>query len=234
VVRSEIRVVAIKSLEQQAQQMLHRQRSLAIRSRTALSNQIRGNLAEVGIAFSRGLGVLRRQLPCLLEDAGNALTDLMRQLLAQNQRQLSQLDEHIKDYDALLKQQSAQHPGCQDLQTVPSFGPVLSSAFFSYVGDGTAFKRGRDVSASLGIVPAQHSTGGKARLQGISKRGDPYLRSLLIHGARSVVQHAKNKEDRLSQWINQLVVRRGGNKATVALANKMARVGWAILRNKTT
>ena len=234
VVRPEIRGVAIKSVEQQAQQMLHRQRTLAIRGRTALSNQIRGMLAEVGIVLPKGLAVLRRQLPCLLEDAVNALTDLMRQLLAQNQQQLSQLDEHIKDYDKLLKQQSAQHPSCQNLQTLPGFGPVVSSAFFSYVGDGSAFKRGRDVSASLGIVPAQHSTGGKDRLLGISKRGDPYLRSLLIHGARSVVRHAKNKEDHLSRWINQLVARRGVNKATGALANKMARVGWAILRNKTT
>lgn len=233
VVRPEIRVVAMKTPEQQALQMLLRQRSLAINSRTALSNQIRGLLTEIGIVFRKGLATLRHQLPQLLEDAENALTDLMRQLLAQSQRQFIQLDEQISDYDKLLKQQAAQQPACQDLQSAPGFGPVLASAFYSYVGDGSAFKRGRDVSASLGVVPAQYSSGGKDRLLGISKRGDPYLRSLLIHGARAVVNHAKHKEDTLSQWVNRLVERRGVNKATVALANKMARMGWAMLRNNT-
>lgn len=233
VVRPEIRVVAIKDVEQQSHQMLHRQRSLAISSRTALSNQIRGMLAEVGIVLRIGISTLRRSIPSLLEDAENNLSDLMRQLLAQNHHQLIQLDEQVANYDRLLKQYT-QTRECQDLQTTPGFGPVNSSAFFCHVGNGAAFKRGRDVAASLGIVPGQHSTGGKHTLLGISKRGDPYLRCLLIHGARAVVKQATHKDDPLSVWINQLVARRGVHKATVAYANKMARIGWAILRNGST
>ena len=116
------------------------------------------------------------------------------------------------------------------MQTIPGYGPIISSAFFSVVGDGHAYSRGRDVAASVGLVPRQHSSGGKNVLLGISKRGNGYLRSLLVHGARSVVIRANKKEDRLSKWINRIVAERGINKAVVAMANKMARVGWAVLR----
>ncbi len=132
-----------------------------------------------------------------------------------------------------MVQESQQSDACQRLQTIPGYGPIVASVFHSVVGTGEAYRRGRDVSASLGLVPKQHSSGGKEVLLGISKRGDRYLRSLLVHGARSVVIQAAKKDDRLSRWINKVRAERGYNKATVALVNKMARMGWAILAHKS-
>lgn len=132
-----------------------------------------------------------------------------------------------------MEVQNQQNEACQRLQTIPGFGPILSSVFYATVGDGSAFQRGRDVSASLDLVPRQHSSGGTNTLLGISKRGDSYLRSLLVHGARSVVLHAQRKDDRLSRWINKIRAERGYNKASVALTNKLARIGWAILSQQT-
>lgn len=133
-----------------------------------------------------------------------------------------------------LKRQSAQQAACQRLQTIPGYGPILASVFYSAVGDGAAYRRGRDVSAGVGLVPRQHSSGGREQLLGISKRGDRYLRSLLVHGARSVLRQAAGKQDRLSRWVNRIRAERGYNKAVVALANKLARIGWAVLAHHTT
>ena len=137
-------------------------------------------------------------------------------------------------YTQTLEKQSQQNEACQRLQTIPGYGPIVASVFHAVVGNGSAYKRGRDVSASLGLVPRQHSSGGKDTLLGISKRGDRYLRSLLVHGARSVVSRVESKEDKLSLWIIKIKAKRGFNKAVVALANKLARMGWAILHNQTT
>lgn len=172
-------------------------------------------------------------MPELLEDAENGLSDRLRALLRRGYDQLVELDGHIDFYTGQIEQHSRQNDRCKRLQAVPGFGPIVASVFVSQVGDGKAFKRGRDVSAALGLVPRQHSSGGKDVLLGISKKGDGYLRSLLVHGARSVVLHAKTKDDKLSQWINRLCERRGVNKTAVALANKLARMGWALLRNDT-
>ena len=161
------------------------------------------------------------------------MNDLFRQLLAQCYQQLQELDEHIAFYTQTLEVQNQQNEACQRLQTIPGFGPIVASVFYATVGDGSAFRRGRDVSASLGLVPRQHSSGGVNTLLGISKRGDSYLRSLRVHGARSVVLHAQKKDDRLSRWINKIRSERGYNKATVALANKLARIGWAISSQQT-
>ena len=234
VVRPEMRFVAAKTTEQQDIQALHRLRERCLGDRTALGNQLRGLLAEYGLIFPKGLNTLRRRLPEVLEDGENGLSDRFRRLLAQGYQRLRELDGHIDGYTRELERLSRQDEACQRLQTVPGFGPIVASVFHSVVGQGEAYRRGRDVSASLGLVPRQHSSGGKAVLLGISKRGDRYLRSLLIHGARSVVIQAKRKDDRLSRWINRLVSTRGFNKAVVALANKMARIGWAILAKKTT
>jgi len=212
---------------------LHRLRERCISDRTGLSNRIRGLLAEYGLSFPKGMNVLRRTLPALLEAGENDLSDFFRTLLAQSYEQLLELDQHIDFYTEALTRQSNQNDACQRLQTIPGFGKIGSSAFYSAVGDGRAYQRGRDVSASLGLVPKQHSSGGKAVLLGISKRGDAYLRSLLVHGARSVVIQAARKDDHLSRWINKIRATRGINKATVALANKMARIGWAILAHNT-
>lgn len=233
VTRPEMRFVGIKSIEQQDIQALVRLRAGRIKDRTALGNQLRGLLAEYGIVLPRGVSVLRRRLPELLEEAENGLTDRFRHLLASGYEQLKQLDSCISEYAKELQQWSQQQDACQRLQSIPGFGPIVAAVFFSVIGDAQAFQRGRDVSASLGLVPRQHSSGGKERLLGISKRGDSYLRSLLVHGARAVVIQAAKKDDRLSQWINKLRAQRGYNKATVALANKMARMGWAILHNNS-
>lgn len=233
VVRPEMRFVGVKTPEQQDIQALHRLRERRLGDRTALCNQLRGLLAEYGLVFPKGVATLRRRLPELLEDGENGLSDLFRQLLAQGYQQLQELDGHIDFYTQALVYQSQQDDACQRLQTIPGFGPIVASVFHSEVGHGEAYRRGRDVSASVGLVPRQHSSGGKEVLLGISKRGNRYLRSLLIHGARSVVTQAKMKDDCLSRWINRLVSTRGFNKAVVALANKMARIGWVILAKKT-
>ncbi len=230
VVRPEVRGVAVKTVAQQDIQALHRLRSECADSRTALCNQLRGLLAEYGVVLPRGVSSLRRRLPALLEDGENGLSALFRRLLAQGYQRLCELDAHIAAYNAELARHSRQDDACRRLQTIPAYGPVVASVFHSQVGNGRAYRRGRDVSSALGLVPRQHSSGGKTVLLGISKRGDRYLRSLLIHGARSVVRQAAHKDDRLSRWINRIKAQRGHNKAVVALANKLARIGWAVLR----
>lgn len=226
-----LRPVPIKTHAQQELQALHRFREARVRQRTALCNQARGLLIEYGIVLPQGLAAIRRRIPRLLEDAENRLGMLDREMLSAVYDQLEQLDSQIARFDQLIKAQARQDPHLQALQTVPGFGPIVASAFRGHVGDGRAFRRGRDVSASLGIVPAQHSSGDKPRLLGISKRGDRYLRAKLIHGARSVVRQAANKDDPLSRWIRRVESTRGRNKAVVALANKLARIGWAVLRH---
>ena len=234
VVQPQMRFAAIKTVAQQDIQALHRLRERRIAERTALCNQVRGLLGEYGIVLPRGVASLRRRLPELLEDAGNGLSELFRRLLAQCDQQFGELDAHIDGYTRELKRQSRQSAACQRLETIPGYGPIVASVFYSVVGDGSAYRRGRDVSAAVGLVPRQHSSGGKEHLLGISKRGDRYLRSLLIHGARSVVRQAAGKDDRLSRWINRVKAARGYNKAVVALANKLARIGWAVLAHNTT
>lgn len=229
-----MRFTTAKTVEQQDIQALYRLREQRLKERTALCNQMRGLIGEYGLVIPRGIGTLQRRIPEILEDAENGLSDFFRRLLAQSYQQLQQLNEHIKFYDQELEAYGRQNEACRRLQTVPGFGPIVSSVFYSVVGSGEVYRRGRDVSASLGLVPRQHSSGGKEVLLGISKRGDRYLRSLLIHGARSVVTRAAKKNDRLSRWINRIRAERGFNKAVVALANKMARIGWAIVRNNTT
>lgn len=233
VMRPRMRFVPVKTTAQQDVQALIRLRQRCIGDRTALCNQLRGLLAEYGLVFPKGIARLRDSLPVILEDAENGLSELFRRLLAQGYQQWQELDVHIKAYDQELQRYSQQDDACRRLQTIPGFGPIVASVFYSAVGSGNGYRRGRDVSASLGLVPRQHSSGGKEVLLGISKRGDRYLRSLLAHGARSVVTRAKHKTDPLSTWINRLVATRGFNKTVVALANKMARMGWAILANKT-
>jgi len=225
--------VGIKTVEEQDMQALHRMRSQCVRDRTALSNSMRGLLGEYGIVFTKGAATLRRKIPEVLEDADNGLSLRFRHCLARRYEQLVELEGHIAFYTKELHRLSEQDEACQRLQTVPGFGPIVASAFRSVMDDGCAYARGRDAAASIGLVPRQYSSGGKNVLLGVSKRGNKYLRKQLIHGARSVVLQAAIKEDSLSCWINRIRKERGWNKAVVALANKMARIGWAVLRHQT-
>jgi len=228
----EMRRIPIKTVAQQDVQALHRLREGQIKARTAQANRVRGLLAEYGIIVPQGLCALRRRIPEILEDAENGLSEWFRGLLSQSMDQMRALDEQIAQYDRRVRAHSRTDESCRRLQTIPGYGPMVASVFAAYVGDGRGYRRGREVSASVGLVPGQYGTGGKTVLLGISKRGDRYVRCLLVHGARSVVRVAAHKDDPLSRWINQLRERRGVNKATVALANKMARIGWAVIRSQ--
>ncbi len=224
------RFVTPKTLMQQEMQALLQMRQLLMAQRTALCNQLRALLAEHGIVMPKGIASLRCTLADALEDANNELSPLLRHLLASVTEQWRVMEEQLAFYDRQLLVLSRQQEEVKRLQSVPGYGPVLAAAMVCAIGNGTNFRSGRDVAASVGVVPRQHSSGGKEILLGISKRGDGYLRSLLIHGARSLLQQAPRRQDRLSRWALQVSERRGKNKATVALANKLARIGWAVLR----
>jgi transposase len=224
-----IRPVQAKSVAEQELHSFHRLREQLIRERTRLINQGRGLLSEFGIVIAKGPAHFRRNMPEILEDAENGLPGGMRELLARHLERYRLLEQEIDWYDQQLKQRVSADEHCQRLMSIPGFGPVVSSAFRSALGDGCQFRRGRDASASLGLVPRQHSSGGKDRLLGITKRGDGHLRTLLVHAARSVVRHAERKDDRLSVWIQDMLRRRGYNKTVVALANKLVRIGWVVL-----
>ncbi len=223
-----IKSVGIKTIEQQDNQAQHKARELAIRQRTALCNQIRGLIAEYGIILSQGVNNVRKNIPLMLDDETTQLSNAFKVVLAQLREQLKSLDNCIDTFGKTITESAKSNPICQRLLTIPGVGPMVSSAYFNEIGNGSNYRRGRDVSASLGIVPRQHSSGGKDTLLGISKRGNSYLRCLLIQGAKAVVSRANTKNDKLSQWINRLVQTRGHNRACVAYANKMARMAWAI------
>lgn len=229
VTRPSTPIVPNKSIEQQDIQMLHRIRSQAIKQRSAQSNQIRGLLAEYGVIIPLGIASVRRNLPLILEDAENSLSALGRELLSELHDQLEALDKRVKQYDDKVKATMKHNEAYQRLQTIPGVGPLIASALLMTVGDAKCFKNGRHMAAYFGLVPKQHSSGGKERLLGISKRGDRYVRSLLVHGARAIGYRVKNNPEHSNRWFYQLIERRGFNKAVVAMANKMARQAWAIL-----
>ncbi len=231
--RPGMRFVAVKSIAQQDTQAVHRIRAELVGQRTAKVNQIRGLVGEFGIVAPVGIQKLRRAVPQWLEDAENGLTDDFRALLAGLAEDLRYLDERINSLDDRIAQCVKEDPVARRLLELRGVGPLTASALAGALGDGKAFTKGREFAASLGLTPRQHSTGGKERLLGISKRGDSYLRKLLVHGARAVIRHAKDRDDGLSQWLNELTARKHVNVATVALANKTARIAWAIVHNDT-
>ena len=227
--RPSMRFVPVKTVEQQDIQALHRIRQEQVRQRTALVNQIRGLLSEYGIVISRRVESLRNALPDILEDAENKLTADFRILLKGLQEDLIHLDDRIGSQDQVIKRLAQEHEGAKRLQQLRGIGPITATALIAAIGDGRQFARGRDAAAWCGLVPGQHSSGGKSKLLGISKRGDTYLRTLMIHGARAVLRYPQNKDDRLSQWLQKLCNRRNKNIAAVALANKTMRMAWALL-----
>jgi transposase len=227
--RSTMRFVPIKSVDQQDLQALQRVRERLMKARTALINETRGLLHEYGIIVPQGASTFRKHVLEKLANEATKLTPSSQELFQQLLEELAALDARIAAYDAQLAQVAQTHPVCQRLMTIPGLGELTATALVAAVSDASQFKNGRQFAAWLGLVPRQHSTGGKARLLGISKHGDLYLRKLLVHGARSCLRWVNRKSDRRSQWVRSLMERRGWNRAAVALANKNARVAWALM-----
>ena len=227
--RPNMHPVQVKTIDQQDLQAMHRIRDEIKSHRIAKANQIRGLVTEYGLVASQQLPALRRAIPDWLEDAENGLTFLFRQLLQGLWGDLSVLDQRMTELDKQIAKIAQEDPTARRLQQLRGVGPLIATALVATVGDGKQYRRGRDMAAALGLTPRQHSSGGKDRLLGISKRGDAYLRCLLVHGARSAVRTAKNKDDRLSRWIIDLQSRRHANVVAVAMANKIARMAWAMM-----
>lgn len=228
VTRPNKRTVRIKTIAQQDVQLVHTLRQSLVDQRTALGNQIRGVLSERGIVIDVGINRLRKELPAILEDAENALSPLSRELIAEQYEKFKQLDNDIKAQDQRINRLCAENPLSERFLEVPGVGPITATIVASDIGDGQGYASSRDYAASLGVVPKQHSSGDKQVFLGISKRGNRYIRTLLIHGARAVLKNCSDKTDKLNVWLQALIARRGFNKAAVALANKNARTLWAM------
>lgn len=227
--RPDMRFVAIKSAEQQGVLVMHRARQLAVAQRTALGNQMRGLLAEFGIVIRQGRAPLRQALPQILEDAENGLPYPARETMADLYAQLVAADERVTGYDRRIQTLAQTLPGAQRLMQVEGVGAITATAVVATVGDAKVFRNGRQMAAWLGLTPRQSGTGGKLTQGHISKRGDGYVRMLLVHGARAVLRVAHRKTDAKSRWVSDLKHRAGDNKAVVALAAKQARILWVLL-----
>jgi transposase len=227
--RPNMHPVRVKTVEQQDIQAIHRVREEIKRHRAAKANQIRGLVSEYGLVAPQQMSSLRRAIPEWLEDADNGLSFLFRQLLQGLWGDLHALDQRMIELDNQIGVMAQQHPVAKRLQQLRGVGPLIATALIATVGDAKQYRKGRDMAAAIGLTPRQHSSGGKDRLLGISKRGDAYLRCLLVHGARSAVRTAKDKDDRLSRWVISLQTRKHPNVVAVALANKMARMAWAMM-----
>jgi transposase len=228
--RPTMRFVPIKTEDQQDMQAIHRVRDRLVKSRTALVNEMRGLLAEYGIVITyTGVPATRRGLLEAVENAENGLTPKMREILFELNEELNDIESRIQRFLQKIHQHSEQDERVKRVMEIEGLGPISASAIVTAVGNAKQFKNGRDMAAWIGLVPTQHSSGGKEKLGGISKRGDKFLRTLLIHGARSVIRFSETKTDKRNVWVNQLIARRNKNVATVALANKNARIIWSIL-----
>lgn len=228
--RPSMRFVPVKTAAQLEVQAVHRVRQQLMRSHTALINQVRGLLAEHGIAIPLGRHQVRRALPRILEDADNGLGGTMRELLSEIAERLRYMEECLRRYDLRIEQMFRQDQRCRRLAEVEGVGPLTATALVAAVGNAAEFRSGRELAAYLGLVPRHRASGGRTTLLGISKRGNRYLRTLLIHGARAALRMSERRRDERSDWLRRLKLRRGTNVATVALAHKNARVLWALLR----
>lgn len=226
--RPNMRFVPVKNVEQQAVLALHRVRQGFVKARTAQGNQIRGLLAEFGIIIPQGISNIASRVPELIEDASNELPGAFRVLVQRLLDHLKELDRQVDELEAQIQSWHRNSDLSTKIAQVPGIGPISASALIASIGDAKNFDNGRQLAAWLGLVPKQHSTGGKSNLLSISKRGDTYLRTLLIHGARSVIYHAAKRPESCS-WVSAVVNRRNKNVAAVALANKNARIVWALL-----
>ena len=227
--RHSMRFVPIKSVEQQAILSVHRVRQGFVKARTAQANQIRGLLGEFGLVIPQGICNVAKRVPELLEDASNELPVPFRHLIERLTQHLKELDRQVKEFEKEIIEWHRSSELSRKLEAIPGIGPLAASALVASIADAHSFDNGRQVSAWLGLVPRQSSSGGKPTLLGMSKRGDAYLRTLLIHGARSAILAAKNKVDNTQGWLTDLLKRRHPNIAAVALANKNVRTVWRCL-----
>lgn len=218
-----------KSVEQQDIQALHRARQRMVNHRTAVVSQIRGLLLDRGFAFAKSITRARRAIPEILADRDK--TAMARETIAELYDLFRDLDRRIASFDKKIDAVFRNNEACQRIARIKGVGAKTATAVVAAIGDGSEFKNGRHLAAWVGLVPRQFSSGDRKILMGVSKRGSQHLRSLLVHGARSVVRTAPNKTDPTNQWVNQLRQRRGFNRATVAVANKNARIIWAVLRS---
>jgi transposase len=229
VTRPTMRFVPIKDVDQQDLQALHRVRERLMGARTALVNEVHGLLHEYGMVMPKGVAKFRQAVVGKLEAEKDKLTPLSQEMFWKLVEEFAALAAQLAYDQEKLDTLAQTHPECQRLMTIPGIGPFTATALVAAVSEASAFKNGRQFAAWLGLVPRQHTTGGKERLLGISKRGDTYLRKLLVHGARATIRWVGRKTDRRSQWMRQLVERRGKNRTAVAVANKNARIVWALL-----
>jgi transposase len=227
--RQNMRFVPIKTDDQLDLQALHRVRDRLIARRTSVINQLRAFLLERGLVFARSPAKLRERMPEILENADEDLTPRMRNLLAMLWNEWKDLELQIEEMNDEVERIASSDAGCMRLRQIPGIGPLVATAIVAAIGNGAAFHKGREFAAWLGIVPRQYSTGGKARLYGISKRGNNYLRKILIHGARAVVLRSKRDRIAIGAWMTALEARAPRNVLIVATANKLARIAWAVL-----
>lgn len=228
--RPNMHFVPKKSVEQQDIQMLHRIRQRLIASRTQIINEARGLLCEYGVTIPKGVAQFHKKIVDVLADESNELTHSARVEMQELFCELNDVNQRVQRLDEKISDVYKKNEVCRRLSEVPGVGPLTATAIIAAVGDASVFKNGRQMSAWLGLVPRQDSTGGKTTLRGISKRGDVYLRKLLINGGRAIVARSDNKGDKFSQWISEKKRTRGNNKAAVAVANKNARVLWKLLK----
>jgi len=228
--RPDIKPVPIKTVAQQDIQSLHRLRERCVSQRTSLTNQTRGLLSEYGIVFAQGFKAFKQTLAMLLDPKDTQLSVPLKEQMRYVLQEFHRMSERLLELNQSLAQIAKDNPHCQRLMSIPGIGYVNATGLYSAIGNGSQFKNGRELSVWLGITPKQFASGNKQVMGGITKRGNRYLRKQLIHGARSVMTQCKKRDDHLSNWIKQLVIRRGPNKANVALANKMARLSWTLLQ----
>ncbi len=226
--RPSMRFVPVKNVEQQSVLSLHRVRQGFVKARTAQANQIRGLLGEYGLVVPQGIAYIAQRVPALIEDAENELPGSFRLLIQRLLEHLTMLQQQVDEIEAQIKAWHRASEASQRLEKVPGIGPLTATVLVASVGDAKNFDNGRQFAAWLGVVPRQHSSGGKPTLLGMSKRGDAYLRTMLIHGARSVIYRATQRAD-ADSWLVKLTTRRNKNVAAVAMANKTARTVWALL-----
>ena len=230
--RPNMRFVAVKTAPMQAVLALHRARQGFVKARTAQGNQIRGLLAEFGIVIPKGIGHIAKRLPEILEDGENRLPGMMRELLQRLGENLQDMDRQVRDLERQIMLWHRENEASRKLEAIAGIGPLTASALVATVGDAKSFKNARQVPAWLGMVPRHEGTGGNVKMGRISKRGDVYLRTLLIHGARAVIAHIERKPDHADEWLKKLIARRNKNIAAVALAAKNTRIAWALLAHE--